>query len=160
MEFGAKVRTCLGFNGNGQEAVALYTSLLPYSHIENTVRPDPDGPPLVIEFTLGGAPYMILNDGPPFTPSIAASISVLTEDQEETDRLWAALTAEGGEESYCGWLSDRFGVSWQIVPKITPDLLSNPDREAAGRVMQAMMQMGKLDIATLEAAYAGKGKAT
>lgn len=155
MEFNAKVRTCLGFNGNGQEAVDLYTSLLPDSLIENVVKPDPNGSPLVIEFTLGGAPYMILNDGPPFTPSIAASISVLTKDQEETDRLWAALTAEGGEPWNCGWLKDRFGISWQIVPEILPRYLSSPDRAAAERVMQAMMQMGKLDIAALEAAFRG-----
>ena len=155
MEFNAKVRTCLGFKGNGHEAADFYVSLLPDSRIENIVQPDPGGPPLVIEFNLSGAPYMILNDGPPFTPSIAVSISVLTEDQEETDRLWAALTSDGGEESYCGWLKDRWGVSWQIVPKIMPRYLSDPDGAAAGRVMQAMMQMGKLDIATLEAAFLG-----
>ncbi len=160
MKFNAKVRTCLGFNGNGHEAANFYVSLLPDSRIENIVQPDPDGAPLVIEFTLGTAPYMILNDGPPFTPSIAASISVLTEDQEETDRLWSALIADGGEESYCGWLKDRWGVSWQIVPKIMPHFLSDPDREAAGRVMQAMMQMGKLDITALEAAFARKGETT
>ena len=96
---------------------------------------------------------MILNNRPPFTPSIAASISVLTEGQDETDRLWAALTAEGGEESYCGWLNDRWGVSWQIVPKVMPRLLSDPDRRAAERVMQAMIPVGKLDIAKLEAAF-------
>ena len=158
MEFNAKVRTCLGFNGNGHEAADFYVSLLPDSRIENTVQPDPDSPPLVIEFTLGAAPYMILNDGPPFTPSIAASISVLTKDQDETDWLWAALTADGGEESYCGWLKDRFGVSWQIVPEIMPRFLSDPDREAAGRAMAAMMQMTKIDIAALTAAFTGKGE--
>lgn len=152
MEFNAKVRTCLGFNGNGHKAADFYVSLLPDSIIENTVHPDPGGPPLVIEFTLGGAPYMILNDGPPFIPGLAASISVLTEDQDETDRLWTALTEDGGEESYCGWLKDRWGVSWQIVPKIMPRMLADPDRAAAKRVMQAMKQMGKLDIAALEAA--------
>lgn len=103
---------------------------------------------------------MILNDGPPFTPSIAASISVLTEDQEETDRLWTALTADGGEEGYGGWLNDRWGISWQIVPEIMPRFLSDPDRVEAGRVMQAMMQMGKLDITVLEAAFARKGETT
>lgn len=158
MKLNARVRTCLGFNGNGHDAVDFYVSLLPDSHIENTVKPDPDAPPLVIEFSLGGAPYMILNDGPPFTPSIAASISVLTKDQAETDRLWEALTANEGEESYCGWLKDRFGVSWQIVPEIMPRYLNDPDREAAGRVMQAMMKMSKLDIAALEAAFAGSGE--
>ena len=160
MKFNAKVRTCLGFNGNGHEAANFYVSLLPDSHIENIVQPDSDGAPLVMEFTLGNAPYMMLNVGPPFTPSIAASISVLTEDQEETDRLWTALTADGGEEGYCGGLKDRWGVSWQIVPKIMPRFLSDPDREAAGRVMQTMMQMGKLDITALEAAFTRKGETT
>jgi predicted 3-demethylubiquinone-9 3-methyltransferase (glyoxalase superfamily) len=155
MEFNAKVRTCFGFNGDGHVAADFYVSLLPDSRIENTVKLDPNGPPLVIEFTLGAAPYMILNDGPPSTPSVAASISVLTNDQDETDRLWAALTADGGEGSYGGWLKDRYGVSWQIVPEIMPRLLSDTNRDAAGRAMQAMMQMGKLDIAALEAAFRG-----
>lgn len=155
MEFNAKVRTCLGFNGNGHEAANYYVSLLRNSRIENTVQPEPNGVPLVIEFTLCGSPYMILNNGPTFTPSIAASISVLTEDQEETDRLWNALTADGGEASYCGWLTDRWGVSWQIVPEVMPRFLSDPDREAAGRVQQAMMQMGKLEINKLKEAFAG-----
>ena len=153
MKFNAKVRTCLWFNGQIEEAAKFYVSLLPDSGIENTVQPDPNDHPLVIEFTIGGTPYMLLNGGPTFTHSEASSISVLTEDQEETNRLWNALTADGGSESQCGWLKDRYGVSWQIVPKTLPRLLSDPDRAAAGRAMQAMMKMSRIDIDALEAAF-------
>ncbi|MGJ8562628.1 MAG: VOC family protein [Alphaproteobacteria bacterium] len=156
MEFTAKVRTCLWFDKDGEEAAKFYVSLLPNSHIENSVRPAPDGPALVVEFSLSGAPYMVLNGGPMFTPSEAASISVLTDDQAETDHFWEALTTEGGAENHCGWLKDKYGISWQIVPEILPRLLSDPDRAAAGRVQQAMMQMGKLNIAELEAAFRGE----
>ena len=154
MEFTAKVRTCLWFDGRGREAAEFYVSLLPESAIDAVHRSDHDEPPLVVEFTLAGAPYMILNGGPLYRHTPAASISVLTKDQEETDRLWAALTADGGQESRCGWLVDRFGVSWQIVPEALVRMLHAEDREAAGRVQSAMMGMRKLDIATLEAAFA------
>ena len=117
MEFTAKVRTCLWFDGRGREAAEFYVSLLPDSAIEAPYRPAPDAPPLVVEFTLAGTPYMILNGGPQYPHTPTASISVPTRDQEETDRLWAALTADGGRESRCGWLVDRYGVSWQIVPE-------------------------------------------
>jgi len=154
MEFKAKVRTCLWFNDNGHEAAEYYVSLLPDSHIDNTVQPDPNAPPLVVEFTIAGAPYMVLNGGPEFTHSPAASISVLTKDQEETDSLWDALI-EGGAEGQCGWLKDRFGFWWQIVPEAMPRMLADHDRESAGRVQQAMMTMGKIDIAALELAFQG-----
>jgi predicted 3-demethylubiquinone-9 3-methyltransferase (glyoxalase superfamily) len=147
-----KVRTCLWFNGNGHEAAAFYVSLLPDSRIEGSYGPE-GGPPLIVEFRLGGASMMILNGGPQFQPTPAASISVLTEDQAETDRLWGALTAQGGEAGHCGWLTDRFGVSWQIVPRRLPELLGATDRAAAGRTQVAMMTMHKLDIAALEAAF-------
>lgn len=152
MEMSAKVRTCFWFDGNGHEAAAFYVSLLPDSRIEQEVRPDPDAPPLVVEFTLAGTPYMVLNGGPMFKPNEAASVSVLTEDQAETDRLWRALTADGGAESMCGWLRDRYGISWQIVPEALPRLLSRGG-EGAARVQEAMMGMKKLDIAALEAAF-------
>ena len=154
MNFDAKVRTCLWFNGNGHEAAEYYVALLPDSHIENTVQPDPDGLPLVVEFTIAGAPFMILNGGPGYPHGPAASISVLTRDQEETDSLWSALT-DGGAEGRCGWLEDRFGMSWQVVPEAMPRLLADPDREAAGRVQQAMMTMSKIDISALESAFRG-----
>ena len=155
MEFTAKVRTCLWFDSQGEEAAEFYVSLLPDSSIENTVRPDPNGPALVVEFRLAGAPYMILNGGPHFTLNEAASISVLTEDQTETDRLWAKLLEGGGRESQCGWLKDRYGLSWQIVPKALPRMLGTSDKEAAGRAQEAMMSMRKIDIAKLEAAFYG-----
>lgn len=160
MEVTAKVRTCLWFDRNGHDAAAFYVSLLPDSGIETIFAPDPSAPPLVVEFRLADAPYMILNGGPMFQHSEAASISVLTEDQEETDRLWAALTADGGAPSQCGWLRDRFSVSWQIVPKALPRLLSAGDPAAAGRVHQAMMSMQKIDIAALEAAFSGQEEST
>ena len=155
MEFTAKVRTCLWFDSQGEEAARFYVSLLPDSQIENAVRPDPNGPPLVVEFRLAGAPFMILNGGPHFALNEAASISVLTEDQHETDRLWAKLLEGGGKESQYGWLKDRYGLSWQIVPKALPRMLGATDMEAAGRAQEAMMTMKKIDIAKLEAAFHG-----
>lgn len=151
----AKIRTCLWFDGQGEEAAQFYVSLLPDSRIESVLRPAPTGPALVVEFTLAGAPYMTLNGGPQFPHTPAASISVLTKDQAETDRLWDALLAGGGEEGMCAWLTDRFGVSWQIVPEALPRLLGAEDKAAAGRAQAAMMQMGKIDIAALEAAFEG-----
>lgn len=150
-----KVRTCLWFDGNGHEAAAHYVSLLPDSCIDLEVRPDPNGAPLVVEFTLAGAPMMILNGGPHYKLTPAASISVLTKDQAETDRLWAALLDGGGEESMCGWLVDRFGVSWQIIPEVLPRTLMSEDTAAAARAREAMMKMRKIDIAALEAAFRG-----
>ena len=152
-----KVRTCLWFAEGGLAAARFYTSLLPDSEIEAVLphgRPDDD--PMVVEYRLGGAAFMHLTAGPMFTPSPAASISVLTEDQAETDRLWDALTADGGAESMCGWLTDRFGISWQITPRVRPRLLADPDREAADRAMAAMMTMRRIDIAALRAAHGGE----
>ena len=155
MESTAKVRTCLWFDGQGEEAAEFYVSLLPESAIETVHRSDPGAAALIVEFALAGAPYMILNGGPLYRHTPAASISVLTKDQEETDRLWAALTADGGQESRCGWLVDRYGVSWQIVPEALVGMLNAEDREAAGRAQSAMMEMRKLDVAALETAFRG-----
>lgn len=152
----AKVKTCFWFDGNGEDAAKFYVSLLPDSAIESVFRPEPSGPALVVDFTLAGTSYQALNGGPQFKPSEAASISVLTKDQAETDRLWKALTADGGEESMCGWLKDKFGVSWQIVPEALPSLLSHSDKPAAKRAMDAMMQMKKINIGTIEAAFKGE----
>jgi predicted 3-demethylubiquinone-9 3-methyltransferase (glyoxalase superfamily) len=152
----AKVRTCLGFNGKGQEAAEFYVSLLPGSYLESRFAMQPGSPPLVIEFTLAGTPYMILNDGPKWEPSMAASISVLTQDQAETDRLWAALTADGGQENMCAWLTDKYGISWQIVPEALTKMFAADDRAAAQRAFEAMMTMRKIDIAAVEAAFNGK----
>ena len=144
----SKVRTCLWFEKNGLEAARFWCSLLPDSAVEGEVGP------LIVEFTLAGAPMMILNGGPHYKLNPAASIAVLTEDQAETDRLWEALL-DGGQAMQCGWLTDRWGVSWQIAPKQLPQMTTGPDREAAARVRQALMKMVKIDLPTLEAAFRG-----
>ena len=151
----AKVRTCLWFNGEGEDAANFYVTLLADSHIESASYPQPGKPALVVEFTLAGAPYMVLNGGPACAHSPAASISVLTDDQDETDTLWSKLLEGGGQESMCGWIADRFGVSWQVIPRAVPRLMQADDKTAAMRAQAAMMQMRKIDIATLEAAFAG-----
>ena len=125
-----KVRPCLGFDKGGEEAARFYV-------------------------TLGGAPYQILNGGPEVSQSPAVSISVVTEDQAETDRLWSALITGGGKEGRCSWLTDRWGVSWQIVPRALIDSLMSDDQAAAGRAFQAMMGMSKIDVAGIEAAFRG-----
>lgn len=145
-----KIATCFWYDDKAQQAAEFYVSLLPDSRIDNLVH-GPDSKVLMVEFTLAGTPYQALNGGPHFTLSEAASISVLTEDQEETDRLWEALTKDGGAESQCGWLKDRFGLSWQIVPRRATQLLAGPD---ATKVFPALMEMRKIDLATLEAAAA------
>ena len=157
----AKVKTCLWFDTQALPAAEFYCSLLPDSEItevgrypESATMAEP-GSVLMVEFTLAGTPYQALNGGPHYQLSEAVSISVRTQDQEETDRLWNALIAEGGAESQCGWCKDRFGLSWQIVPAALPRLLGSPDRTAAGRAMQAMLGMRKLDIAALESAFRG-----
>ncbi len=152
MTFISKVRTCLWFNGKAREAAEFYISLLPDSRVDQELAAH-DEDPLVVEFTLAGAPMMILNGGPMFEQTEAASISVLTEDQDETDTLWYALTSDGGKESMCGWLKDKFGVSWQICPKRLVELINHEDGAAASRARNAMMKMKKIDIALLEAAF-------
>lgn len=156
MEHSSKVRTCLWFENKGEEAANFYTSLLPDSHVERVLKSNAMGATSVIEFTLSGVPYMILNAGPMFQHSPAASISVLTKDQNETDLLWDKLTADGGEESMCGWLTDKYGISWQIVPEQMLEMLWVDDQNAATRAKDAMMQMKKLDIAVIQAAFEGK----
>lgn len=152
-----KVRTCFWFDDQALAAAEFYVSLLPGSRIEQVGRyPEGQdmatpGKVLMVEFSLAGTPYQALNGGPHFTLSEAASISVMTDDQSETDRLWTALTVDGGAESQCGWLKDRFGMSWQIVPRRAAALLSGPD---AAKVWPALMAMRKIDIAALEAAAA------
>ena len=150
-----KVRTCLWFDDNALAAARFYCALLPDSQIHNVER-QPEGQDmaepgkvLMVDFTLAGTPYRAINGGPHFKLDEAVSISVATEDQAETDRLWEALTADGGAESQCGWLKDRFGLSWQIVPKRAIELMYGPK---AARVWPALMQMKKIDIAALEAA--------
>lgn len=149
------LRTCLWMESRGEEAAEFYVSLLPGSKIEGRIPADPAAPALIVNFTLMGVPYQILNGGPHYTLSPAASISVMTGDQAETDRLWAALVADGGAESRCGWCTDRFGLSWQVVPKDLPGLVGGPDPAGAKRATEAMLGMAKIDIAALRAAYRG-----
>lgn len=154
----AKLRTCFWYDNQALEAAEFYVSLLPDSRIERVARQpggegaDTAGKVLLVEFTLAGSGFQALNGGPHFTLSEAASISVATEDQAETDQLWDALVADGGQESRCGWLRDRFGLSWQIVPRRAVELLGGP---SAARVWPALMGMSRIDIAALEAAAAG-----
>ena len=148
------IRTCLWFrDGRGLEAAEFYCSLISGSKVERTFSADAGhGTFSVIDFSLGGARYQILDAGPHFTLTEAVSISVETPDQSETDRLWEALTADGGEESNCGWLKDRFGVSWQIFPKRLTELTLSADKEVSAKAMAAMMKQKKIEITTIEAA--------
>ncbi|MEO0467088.1 MAG: VOC family protein [Pseudomonadota bacterium] len=148
-----KVRTCLWFDQAGEDAINFYVGLVAGSEIESVSRQTPDGPAMVIDFSLGGTPYMALNAGPQFKHTPAASICVTTQDQAETDRLWNALTSGGGTEGQCGWLTDRWGLSWQIVPRQLLAYMNSADREAAGRVQKSMLEMKKIDVYALEAAF-------
>jgi predicted 3-demethylubiquinone-9 3-methyltransferase (glyoxalase superfamily) len=152
-----KLVPCLWFDGDAEEAARFYVSLLPDSRIDRILRSPADTPSgpagmvLTVEFTLAGARYMGLNGGPQFPFTEAVSFQILCEDQAEVDRLWAAL-AEGGSEVVCGWIKDRWGLSWQIVPTRLIELLNDPDTERARRTHEAMMQMVKIEIAALEQA--------
>ena len=148
------VTACLWFDGNGREAADFYTSLLPDSQIIGT-RQMPDGSELLIEFTLGGRPFQALNGGPQFRFNEAVSFVITCDGQAEADRLWDALSADGGEEGMCGWLKDRFGVSWQIVPAGLDDVLFDTDPARAERARAAMFQMRRLDAAAIRAAADG-----
>jgi predicted 3-demethylubiquinone-9 3-methyltransferase (glyoxalase superfamily) len=152
-EMTLNVRTCLWFrDGRGPEAAKFYCSLIPGSRVERSFGADAGmGPFTVTDFSLAGTPYQILDAGPHFTLTEAASIAVETEDQGETDRLWAALT-EGGKEGPCGWLTDRFGVSWQVYPKRLTELTMHSDKAVSDAAMAEMMKQKKIDIAAIEAA--------
>ena len=148
------IRTCLWFqDGRGAEAAAFYCALVPGSRVESVfVGDNVMGTFTVVDFSLGGAPYQILDAGPHFTLNEAASISVATDDQAESDRLWYALIADGGEESMCGWLKDRYGVSWQVFPKRLTELTTSADRQVCAKAMAAMMTQKRIDIVAIEAA--------
>ncbi|MFN7957381.1 MAG: VOC family protein [Holophagaceae bacterium] len=148
------IRTCLWFrDGRGLEAAEFYCSLVPGSRVETAFHGDNGyGAFSVIDFSLGGVPYQILDAGPMFTLTEAVSISVATDDQAETDRLWSALTMNGGEETACGWLKDRYGVSWQVYPKRLTELTTSSDKEVSAKALAAMMKQTKIDIAEIEAA--------
>jgi predicted 3-demethylubiquinone-9 3-methyltransferase (glyoxalase superfamily) len=154
------ITTCLWFDTQGEEAAAFYCSLVPDSEVGTVTRygqagPGPVGSAMTVEFTLDGRPYVALNGGPEYHFTEAISFSISCADQAEVDRYWDALVADGGAEGPCGWLKDRFGLSWQIVPTVLPELLGDPDRERADRAMKAMLSMHRLDVAALLAAADG-----
>src|SRR4029079_9807811 len=156
-----KISPCLWFDRNADDCVRCYTSVFKDSKVVNILRcgdagPWPKGTVLMIQFQLAGQDFQALNGGPQFKFTEAISLSVDCESQAEVDELWAKLTADGGQPSQCSWLKDKFGVSWQIVPRALPKLLNDPKPEKAKRAMQAMMQMGKSDIAKLKQAVEGK----
>ena len=161
----SKISPCLWFDGEAEEAAKFYVSLLPDSRIDKIQKNPVDGPAgragtvLVVQFTLAGQEYMALNGGMRFEYTHAVSFKIDCKDQAEVDRLWDALSSNGGSVERCGWLRDRYGLSWQIVPSVLPELLGGPDRAGAQRAMQAMLQMVKLDIAELKKAYEGRSAA-
>jgi len=152
---------CLWFDGNAEEAADFYVKLLPDSHVDMVWRPPaetpagPAGMVLTVDFTLAGQRFQGLNGGPDFTFNEAVSFVIECDDQAGVDQLWAALTADGGEPGPCGWLKDRFGLSWQIVPRRLDELLNDRDPERARRAMEAMLKMGKIEVAELERAADG-----
>ena len=144
-----KIVPCLWFDFKDAEATAIYTAVIPNSTITEVVRyAGEDGGVMTVSFTLDGQEYVALNGGPQFPFTEAISLQVLCSSQEEVDSYWAALS-EGGEEGPCGWLKDRYGLSWQIVPTVLLELNADPDRGRAERAFQAMMTMKKIDIAEL-----------
>ncbi len=156
-----KIAPCLWFDGNAEDAAGFYARTFPDSRVDAVHRSPSDypngkeGDVLTVEFTVLGMPFLGLNGGPQFTFDEAISFQVYTDDQAETDRYWNAIVNDGGSESDCGWCTDRFGLSWQITPRALMDAIGSSDRAAAKRAMNAMMQMKKIDIATIEAAVKG-----
>ncbi len=154
-----KITPFLWFDDNAEEAAKFYTSIFKRSKITSVTRygdagPGPKGKAMSVAFELEGQPFMALNGGPGFPFTEAISLYVDCKTQKEIDTLWTKLT-RGGKPSRCGWLQDRFGLSWQLVPSILGEYLADEDPEKAGRVMRAMLKMGKLDIASLKRAYRG-----
>jgi predicted 3-demethylubiquinone-9 3-methyltransferase (glyoxalase superfamily) len=155
------ITPCLWFDGEAEAAANLYTSLFPNSGIDKISKygegaPMPAGTVMMVAFNLGGKKFTGLNGGPQFSFSEAVSFSIDCADQAEVDHYWNGLTADGGSPGPCGWLKDRFGVSWQVVPQAMFRMQKEGTGEQVGRMMGAMMQMGKLDIAALEAAFKGE----
>ncbi|MDQ3553404.1 MAG: VOC family protein [Chloroflexota bacterium] len=154
----AKITPCLWFDGKAQEAAEFYVSLLPDSRVDKVWRSPADTPSgpagmvLTVDFTLAGQVLQGLNGGADFSFNEAISFVIDCEDQAEVDRLWDTLTADGGEPGPCGWLKDRFGLSWQIVPRQLNEMLEDPDQDRARRAMEAMLKMGKIEVDGLQRA--------
>jgi len=154
-----RITPFLWFDGQAEQAANFYVSLFPDSRITATTRygdagPGPKGQVMTIAFEIGGQPFTALNGGPQFKFNESISFVVQCENQAEIDKYWSKLIEGGGKPSQCGWLKDRWGLSWQIVPEVLPKLLQDKDAEKAQRVMHAMLQMTKIEIAGLEGAYA------
>lgn len=160
-----RIATCLWFNKNAEEAANFYARTFPDSRVTAVHKSPSDYPSgkagdvLTVEFSVLGQPFLGLNGGPAFNFDEAISFQVFTDTQEETDRYWNAIVSNGGQESECGWCKDKFGLSWQIVPRALMEAVNDSDRAAAKRAMDAMMTMRKIDIARIEAARAGEGRA-
>jgi predicted 3-demethylubiquinone-9 3-methyltransferase (glyoxalase superfamily) len=157
-----KIVTHLWFDNQAEEAANFYTSLFEDSKVTSVSHYESDGPhgqpvgsAMVVNFQLAGQDFIALNAGPQFTFNEAVSLYVNCETQDEVDELWDKLTADGGEAGPCGWLKDKYGLSWQIIPTALPELLGDPDPVKAQRAMEAMFTMTKIDIAALRAAHAG-----
>ena len=157
----AKNTICLWYDGDAEEAARFYAKIFPDSSIGAVLRAPGDFPSwkkgdvLTVEFTVMGIPCLGLNGGPAFKHNEAFSFQVATADQAETDRYWNAIVNNGGAESACGWCKDKWGVSWQITPRILMEATTSPDRAAAKRAFDAMLKMQKIDVATIEAAFRG-----
>jgi 2-polyprenyl-6-hydroxyphenyl methylase/3-demethylubiquinone-9 3-methyltransferase len=157
----AKNTICLWYDGTALEAAQFYARTFPDSTIGAVLRAPADYPSgkqgdvLTVELTVMGIPCLGLNGGPAFKPNEAFSFQVATEDQAETDRYWNAIVGNGGEASACGWCKDKWGVSWQITPRVLTTALADPDRAVAKRAFEAMMRMGKIDVAAIETARRG-----
>jgi predicted 3-demethylubiquinone-9 3-methyltransferase (glyoxalase superfamily) len=154
-----EITPCLWFDNEGEEAASFYTSVFPNSKIRDVSRygegaPRPAGTVMTVSFELDGKPFVALNGGPEFTFNEAISFQVSCKDQEELDTYWSKLSG-GGEEGPCGWLKDKYGVSWQVIPAALPELLGNPDPENAQAVMRALLSMKKIEIDELERAASG-----
>ena len=158
---GQKITPCLWFDDQAEAAANLYISLFKNSRILNITRygeagPGPKGSVVTVVFELSGQKFIALNGGPYFKFTEAVSFSIDCKTQEEVDWFWEKLISEGGEESQCGWLKDKFGLSWQVIPTVLGEMLSDPDPQKAERATEAMLKMRKIDIAALERAYEGE----
>jgi predicted 3-demethylubiquinone-9 3-methyltransferase (glyoxalase superfamily) len=157
-----RITPCIWYDGNAEEAATLYATIFPDSSVDAINRSPADYPSgktgdvLTVDFTVAGMKFLGLNGGSMFKPDEAVSFIIHTKDQEETDRYWNAILASGGKPSACGWITDRFGLCWQITPQRLLDMMTSPDKAASKRAMDAMMQMVKIDIATLERAFSGE----